>query len=206
MKKTMTLYGIIGVTFLGVVAFALWAKVNGKANQSQEQDKSGFQPQSVLDFTMNTIDGTHRSLSEYRGDVLLIVNTASKCGFTPQYTTLEQLYETYKDKGFRILAFPANNFLWQEPGTNQEIKKFCSENYSVTFDLFEKISVRGNDKHPLYKYITESSPFRGEVKWNFQKYLVNRKGEIVARYAPSDDPMSKGIIARVEELLAERPQ
>lgn len=202
----MTLYGIIGLPLFVFVAIVLWAKINGGAKESQEHGAAGFRDHSVLEFTMNTIDGTPRPLSEYRGKVLMIVNTASKCGYTPQYAALQQLYETYKNKGFRILAFPANNFLWQEPGENQEIKKFCSEKYGVMFDLFEKISVKGTDKHPLYKYITEASPFQGEIKWNFQKYLVNRKGEIVSRHAPSDDPMSTEIRARVEGLLAERSQ
>ncbi len=203
MGKKMTVYGIIGIAVLGFVALALWGKANGKAQQNQQQDTSGVQANSVLDFTMNTIDGISRPLSAYRGNVFMIVNTASQCGFTPQYKTLQQLYEAYKGKGFHILAFPANNFLWQEPGTNGEIKKFCTENYNVTFDLFEKISVKGSDKHPLYRYITERSPLRGEVKWNFQKYMVNRKGEIVARYAPSEDPMSEEIRAKVEELIGE---
>ena len=201
--KSMVFYSIIGAAILVVVAVALWVKFNAQSGQTA---RSGVHAQGVLDFTMNSIDGELRPLSEYRRKVFMIVNTASKCGYTPQYATLEKLFETYREKGFRILAFPANNFLWQEPGTNKEIKQFCSENYNVTFDLFEKISVKGSDKHPLYTYITEESPFKGEVKWNFQKYLVNRKGAIVARYAHSEDPMSKEIRAKVEELLAEQVQ
>src|SRR5437879_5971006 len=155
----------------------------------------------VLGFTMNSIDGKPVPLSSYKGQVLLIVNTASECGFTPQYETLEKLYETYKDKGFRILAFPANNFGAQEPGTNAEIKSFCSTKFHTTFDLFEKISVKGKDRHPLYQYITEDSPFKGEVKWNFQKYLVDRSGKIAARYLSAIDPMSVEVRTEVEKLL-----
>ena len=159
---------------------------------------------SVLDFTMNTIDGQPRPLSSYKGKVLMIINTASECGFTPQYAPLEQLYETYKDKGFMVLAFPANNFGAQEPGTNSEIKSFCSTKYHTTFDLFEKISVKGSDQHPLYRYITQASPFKGDIKWNFQKYLVDRSGKVVARYMSAVDPMSKEVRAEVEKLLAEK--
>jgi glutathione peroxidase len=133
----------------------------------------------------------------------MIINTASECGYTPQYETLEKLYETYKDKGFQVLAFPANNFGKQEPGTNAEIKTFCSTKYHTTFDLFEKISVKGEDQHPLYKYITEDSPYKGDVKWNFQKYLVDRSGKIAAKFMSAVDPMSKEVRDEVEKLLAE---
>ena len=156
---------------------------------------------NVLDFTMNTIDGKPCKLSSYKGNVLMIVNTASECGYTPQYETLEKLYETYKDKGFRILAFPANNFGEQEQGTNTEIKKFCSTKYHTTFDLFEKISVKGNDQHPLYSYITKDSPFSGDVKWNFKKYLVDKSGKVVAKYLSKVDPMSEEVRKEVEKLL-----
>jgi glutathione peroxidase len=153
---------------------------------------------------MNSIDGKPVALSSYKGKVLMIVNTASECGYTPQYETLQKLYETYRDRGFTILAFPANNFGQQEPGSNAEIKTFCSSKYHTTFDLFEKISVKGGDQHPLYKFITEESPDSGAIKWNFQKYLVDRKGNIVAKYMSKIDPMSKEITTRVEELLVEK--
>jgi len=173
-------------------------------SQSSGSSKTSMQAKSVLDFTMNTIDGKPRPLSSYKGKVLMIVNTASECGFTPQYETLEKLYETYKDSGFQILAFPANNFGKQEPGTNAEIKNFCSTQFHTTFDLFEKISVKGDDQHPLYQYITKESPCSGEVKWNFQKYLVDRSGRIVEKYFSITDPMSKKVRSEVEKLLAEK--
>jgi glutathione peroxidase len=163
--------------------------------------ESAMHRNGVLDFTMNSIDGKPKSLTSYKGNVLMIVNTASECGYTPQYETLQKLYETYKDKGFKILAFPANNFGEQEPGTNAEIKTFCSTKFHTTFDLFEKISVKGKDQHPLYKYITNDSPFTGDVKWNFQKYLVDKEGKIVARYLSAVDPMSKEVREEVEKLL-----
>ena len=165
--------------------------------------ESAVHPTSVLDFTMNSIDGKPRPLSSYKGHVLMIINTASECGYTPQYETLEKLYETYKAKGFRVLAFPANNFGEQEPGSNADIKTFCSTKYHTTFDLFEKISVKGKDQHPLYKYITEDSPYKGDVKWNFQKYLVDRSGKIVARFMSAVDPMSLEVREEVEKLLAQ---
>jgi len=180
--------------------------INSQTAKSQSSDtgKTSMSEKSVLDFTMTTIDGKPQPLSSYKGKVLMIVNTASKCGFTPQYETLEKLYETYKDSGFRILAFPANNFGKQEPGTNSEIKDFCSTQFHTTFDLFEKISVKGDDQHPLYRYITKNSPYQGDIKWNFQKYLVDRNGNIVAKYLSAVDPMSKEVRSEVEKLIAEK--
>lgn len=157
---------------------------------------------SFYDFTMNDIDGKPVSLGQFKGKALLVVNTASFCGNTPQYTDLEAMYEQYRDKGFEILAFPANNFGQQEPGTNAEIKGFCLTKYSVSFPLFSKISVKGSDKHPLYQYLTEKSPFPGEVEWNFQKYLVDRSGNIVARFPHRMKPSSPEIIKEVERVLA----
>lgn len=158
----------------------------------------------VYDFTLNDIDGKPVSLSQFRGKVLLLINTASFCGNTPQYTDLEQMYEQYREKGFEILAFPANNFGQQEPGTNAEIKTFCYTKYSLSFPLFSKISVKGDDKHPLYRYLTEQSPFPGEVEWNFQKYLVDRSGKVVARYPHRTKPLASEIVQDVERMLAAR--
>ena len=157
---------------------------------------------SIYDFTMDDIDGKPVNLSQYRGKVLLVVNTASMCGNTPQYSELEKMYETYQEKGFEILAFPANNFGQQEPGTNQEIKNFCFTKYSLTFPLFSKISVKGDDKHPLYRYLTEQSPFPGEVEWNFQKYLIDRSGNVVARYHHRTKPLSEEIVRGIETALS----
>ena len=191
--------------FLAVcTSFFLFINSQTAMSQSTNTSKTSMHEKSVLDFTMNTIDGKPRPLSSYKGKVLMIVNTASKCGFTPQYETLEKLYETYKDSGFQILAFPANNFGKQEPGTNAEIKDFCSTQFHTTFDLFEKISVKGDDQHPLYQYITKESPYPGEVKWNFQKYLVDKSGKIVAKYLSAVDPMSKEVRSEVEKLIAEK--
>ncbi|MFA6232752.1 MAG: glutathione peroxidase [Bacteroidota bacterium] len=165
------------------------------------QQNEGTPAKGVYSFTMKSIDGKDVSLSDYDGEVLMIVNTASKCGYTPQYAALEKLYLRYRDKGFRILAFPANNFGGQEPGTNAEIKEFCSTNYEVTFDLFEKISVKGEDMHPLYRYLTTETSFPGDIRWNFTKFLVNRDGEVVARYDTKVEPLAGEVTSQLDELL-----
>jgi glutathione peroxidase len=157
---------------------------------------------SIYNFTLDDIDGKPVSLDQFRGKVLLVVNTASFCGNTPQYADLQIMYEQYNDKGFEILAFPANNFGQQEPGTNAEIKNFCYTRYSLTFPLFSKISVKGPDKHPLYQYLTEQSPFPGEVEWNFQKYLVDRSGNVVGRFHHRTKPLAPEVVKEVERVLA----
>ena len=161
-------------------------------------------PRSVLDFTMKNIDGKEVPLSHYRGNVILLVNVASKCGFTPQYKGLEELYRKYRDKGLVILGFPENNFGAQEPGTNSEIKQFCTTTYGVTFDMFSKISVKGADQDPLYTFLTskDTDPkFAGDVQWNFQKYLVDRKGNIIGMFAPKVEPMSAEVTGAIEKAL-----
>jgi len=168
---------------------------------SRPKENPSVKQKSIYDFTMKTIDGKERSLADYKGDVLLVVNVASFCGFTPQYKDLEEVYEKYKGKGFRILAFPANNFGKQEPGSDSEIKTFCETKYNVSFDLFSKISVKGDDQDPLYQYITKDSPFPGEIKWNFQKYLVDKKGDIVAMYPSRVKPTDRSVTEKIESLL-----
>ncbi len=156
---------------------------------------------SIYNFTMKTIDGKEISLADYRGKPLLIVNVASKCGFTPQYKGLEALYQKYKDRGLVILGFPANNFMGQEPGTDAQIKEFCTLNYGVTFPMFAKISVKGADIHPLYKLLTESSEPSGPISWNFNKFLIDKEGHIAARWGSRTAPESKELIAKLEETL-----
>ena len=158
-----------------------------------------FGASSVYEFTMNSIDGQPLPLSNFKGKVLLIVNVASFCGFTPQYEQLEAVYEKYKDQGFVIAGFPANNFGAQEPGTNEEIKTFCSRKYNVKFPIYSKISVKGPDKAPLYQYLTETSG--GEIKWNFTKFLVDRNGKIIARFESPVKPDSPEVIAAIEKAL-----
>jgi len=176
----------------------------GSTKQGQQGAQMTTQTSSIFDFTLHDIDGKPVSLSQFRGKTLLLVNTASFCGNTPQYSDLQTMYERYRSKGFEILAFPANNFGQQEPGTNEEIKGFCLTKYSLTFPLFSKISVKGSDKHPLYRYLTEESPFPGEVEWNFQKYLVDPNGTVIARYHHRTKPMSEEIVRDLERTLAQK--
>lgn len=159
---------------------------------------------NIYAITVKDIDGNERSLSEFAGKVLLIVNVASKCGFTPQYKNLQTLYTRNKERGFEILGFPANNFGRQEPGTEAEIKSFCSLTYGVTFPLFSKISVKGKDIHPLYEFLTDKKTnpeFAGKITWNFNKFLVDRKGAIVARFDSKDDPLGDKVPRKVGEIL-----
>jgi glutathione peroxidase len=158
----------------------------------------------VLDFKVKDIKGNDVYLGDYQGDVLLIVNVASKCGLTPQYDALEALYRKHKDQGFKILGFPANNFLSQEPGTNEEIQTFCKTKYDVTFDLFSKVSVKGDDQCDLYKFLTDDTKnagFGGEIKWNFQKFLVGRDGKMIARFDPKTTPDDPKVVEAVENAL-----
>ncbi len=177
----------------------------------------------IYDIPVKTIDGESGDLSGYKGKVLLLVNVASKCGLTPQYEGLQKLYGEYHGKGFEILGFPANNFMGQEPGTEDEIKEFCSSNYNVAFPMFSKISVKGDDQHPLYSYLTSTKPetdvndggleekLKGfgsvrstpsEVLWNFEKFLVAKDGSIAARFAPDVKPDDERLLSRLNEELA----
>ena len=189
--------------FLAALATLLisrpWAVVSAQTSSST--------PASVLDFTLKDIDGKDVPLAKFQGKVLLLVNTASQCGNTPQYKGLQETYQKYKDQGFEVLAFPANEFGAQEPGTDEQIKQFCAANYKVGFPLFSKIVVDGKDIHPLYKYLTseDTNPrFAGPISWNFAKFLVNRKGEVIARFDPGVVPESPEVIGAIEKALAEK--
>lgn len=160
--------------------------------------------ENVHSFTVKTIDGEEKSLADYKGKALLVVNTASKCGYTKQYASLEKLYEQYKDKGFEVLAFPANNFGGQEPGSDPEIKEFCLLKYKTTFPIFSKVSVKGGDITPLYAYLTAQSGFNGDIKWNFNKFLVDPDGKVVARFDSPVDPWDAQVVAKLEEILPKK--
>jgi glutathione peroxidase len=176
----------------------------------------------IYKILVKTIDGEETTLEKYKGRVLMIVNVASKCGLTPQYEALQRIYEKYKHRGFEILGFPANNFLQQEPGNEEQIKEFCSKTYGVQFPMFSKISVKEEDQHPLYKYLTEQRPVTdlpdtefenklasfgqkrerpNDILWNFEKFLINRKGEIIARFSPAITPDDTRITQKIEEAL-----
>ena len=161
------------------------------------------QVRSLYDTTFRSIRGDATSISAFRGKVLLIVNVASRCGYTPQYKGLEALYREHKDAGLVVIGFPCNQFLRQEPGTNAEVQTFCQVNYGVTFPLSEKIEVSGPNKHPLYAYLTgPGAAFPGRIAWNFTKFVVDRRGRVVARFSPRVDPTSPDLTEAVRKALA----
>jgi glutathione peroxidase len=185
------------------VAVALF--INGRCNLVRaDSSPAATQPASVLDFTLKDIDGHDAPLSQYKGKVLLIVNVASLCGNTPQYAGLEKLYQQDEDRGLVVLGFPANNFRKQEPGSDGQIKEFCSTKYHVTFPMFSKISVKGSDIAPLYSFLTrqETQPQpSGDITWNFEKFVVGRDGKVVARYKPKTQPDDAELVKTIDSEL-----
>jgi glutathione peroxidase len=175
---------------LGIIVMGIFSLLSEKLFSSPPKPVTG----SFYDFTVKGLDGTPVDFSRYKGKNILVVNTASKCGYTPQYETLQQLHETYGDR-VTVLGFPANDFLWQEPGSNEEIASFCQKNYGVTFQMFEKISVKGNDQHPLYEWLTAKSGKK--PSWNFCKYLIDNEGEVAGFYGPKISPMDDAIIKKI---------
>lgn len=161
------------------------------------------QAENFHQFTMNNIKGEPVNLESYKGKVVMVVNTASLCGFTKQYSALQEAYDKYKDKGFVILAFPANNFGNQEPGSSEEIKEFCEVNFGITLPLMEKISVVGDDAHPLYKWLQEEAGFTGKVRWNFHKFLIGKDGSYKTWFSSITDPKSSRVEKAIEQALAE---
>ena len=189
---------------LGVLLTLLFVAATAiKAWPSNDNPKGEKQPM-IYTFALKSIDGKEVNLSQYRGKTLLFVNVASQCGYTPQYEGLQKVYSKYKDRGLVVLGFPANNFGAQEPGTDQEIKTFCSTRYNVTFPMFSKISVKGPDQHPLYQYLTSSATnpkFAGEIKWNFNKFLIDKQGNVAARFDSKDAPESETVVGAIEKAL-----
>ena len=175
--------------------------------EDKVESKKADSAKSVLDFKMKDIDGKEVDLAQYKGKVLLIVNVASKCGNTPQYKTLEELYRKHKDQGLVVLGFPANDFRGQEPGSDADIKAFCTDKYDVSFPMFSKISVKGDGKHPLYQFLTtkQSDPkLNGEIDWNFAKFLVDREGKVVSRFTARTKPDAAEVTKAVEAELAKK--
>ena len=158
---------------------------------------------NIYQYELNSIDGEKVSLEEFSGDVILVVNTASECGFTRQYEGLQKIFETYSDQGFKVLGFPANNFGGQEPGSDEEIAVFCEVNFGVTFPLFSRISVKGDDQHPLFDYLTglENPDFTGEIGWNFEKFLIDRNGNLVRRFKSNVEPDDEELVSAIKSLL-----
>src|SRR4051795_9238125 len=159
---------------------------------------------SIYDVPINALDGTPADLSQYKDKTVLLVNVASKCGLTPQYSGLERIHEKYKDKGFTVLGVPCNQFLGQEPGTAEEIQEFCSTTYGVTFPMTEKVDVNGDDRHPLYERLTATNDNEGkagDIQWNFEKFLVSPQGEIVRRFRPMTEPEADEVTSAIESVL-----
>lgn len=195
-----TILAIVAV--IGTFIFSVYA-LNGTEN---EASNAVPKENSIYEFTVTDIDGESVNLEKYKGKVIMFVNTASECGYTPQYKGLQAIYDKYKDEGFVILGFPANNFGGQEPGTEKEIKEFCTLKYKVTFPMFAKISVKGDDQHPLYSFLTneKTNPkYSGDVTWNFNKFLADKNGEIIARFSSKEVPESKEITNTIEKAIAE---
>ncbi len=184
-----------------VIAFATTIVLIASANFNNLFSGEETMAESIHDFTIKTIDGKEKSLSDYKGKVVLIVNVASKCGYTPQYEGLQDLYEKYKEQGFVVLGFPCNQFRNQEPGTNEEIKDFCTTEYGVTFPMFSKIKVNGDDAHPLYKYLKSEKAglINDNIKWNFTKFLIDKNGKPLKRFGTPTKPMK--IAPDIEEAL-----
>lgn len=197
MKTELVSAMVVTVVGAAILAISLSSRASGNLG-------SGEKMNSIYDFTLKDIDHKEVNLGQYRGKVVLVVNVASRCGYTPQYEGLQKVYLKYKDRGFVILGFPANNFMAQEPGTDEEIKTFCSTKYNVTFPIFSKISVKGDDIHPLYRFLTskETNPdFGGDIKWNFSKFLLDKNGKIIARFEPKVTPESDPMIQAIEKAL-----
>ena len=185
-----------------LVAVSIFYSCNGQNKIDKKNTKAMSEKQSIYQFKVEDINGNIFDFSKLKGKKLMIVNTASKCGYTPQYEELQKLYEKYKDSGFEIVGFPANNFLWQEPGNNDEIASFCQKNYGVSFPMMSKISVKGKKKHPIYEFLTQKKKNAytdSKVKWNFQKYLIDNEGYVCGVVYTKTSPLDEQITNWIEE-------
>lgn len=190
---------------VAILVLTVILSIHSKAEQPVASGPGGY----ILDFKANLADGTEKALSDFKGQVLVLVNVASRCGFTGQYEDLQKLQEKYGSQGFTILAFPSNDFLGQEPGTNAEIVEFCRTSYGVTFPVFAKISVSGDEIHPLYKFLIDEKTnhgYSGKISWNFNKFIIDRKGRVVARFGSITKPMSAEFVGAVEKALSEKAE
>jgi glutathione peroxidase len=193
--------------FVAVAVLVSAAGQGADAKKKAKNDKGSAKVPAALNFKMKSLDGKPVDLSQYKGKVVLMVNVASQCGLTPQYEALEGLHEKYAEEGLAVLGFPANEFGAQEPGSDEDIAEFCKSNYEVKFDMFSKVVVKGDGQCPLYKFLTskETDPkFAGDITWNFEKFLINRDGEVVARFAPKVTPNSEEVVKAIETELAKK--
>ena len=209
MKKASACFLLVSLTIAGVSCDSETPQAEQPTNPQAAASAEVRAPAAtkpLYAFELSDLDGSPVKLGRYSGKALLLVNVASKCGYTKQYAGLQALYEKYQDKGLVVLGFPANNFGSQEPGSNDEIKAFCTTTFNVTFPMFAKISVKGDDIHPLYAFLTsaEANPdCAGDIKWNFSKFLVNRAGDVVGRYDSSVEPMSAALTGDIEKTLGD---
>ena len=187
---------ILGFVVLGALAVGIFALMNHDPRAEEQVATIDY-----LSVPLTTITGEEVSLKSFEGKVVLLVNTASKCGYTPQYKNLEEIYRKYKDDGLVVLGVPANNFMNQEPGSNEEIMAFCRTEYDVTFPMLAKISVKGDDIHPLYDYLTNQSPFPGKISWNFNKFLIGRDGTVIDRFGTKVNPSDEELTSKIEMAL-----
>ncbi len=205
MNRTLFIFALLLGTLVAVTACntnAAQQAAKPKENATMSTATANPNAKSVHEFSLKNIDGQEVKLDAYKGKVALLVNVASRCGYTPQYEGLQAIYNKYKEQGLVVLGFPANNFGSQEPGTNEEIKSFCSLTYNVTFPMFAKISVKGDDIHPLYQFLTSTEAgFSGDVKWNFGKFLVDKNGKVIARFESGDAPESSKVTQAIEQAL-----
>jgi glutathione peroxidase len=200
LKNLMLMAGLL--ILIAVMGFNNALKNNNSNTSYILKNLTNNDIPNISDISVKTMDGNNVKLSDYTGKVLLIVNVASNCGYTPQYDALEKLYKKYNSKGFEILAFPCNDFGGQEPGTNEEIKTFCQTKYNVTFTLFDKIKVLGDDKCPLFARLIQTEP-SGDVKWNFEKFLIDKNGNVIERFRSKIKPDDTEITSKIEELLVQ---
>jgi glutathione peroxidase len=195
------------LSLLALMAIVMLPSCTNQSQANQPEtpmESTATTAASIYDFTVKDIDGKDVSLADFKGKVLVIVNVASKCGLTPQYEEIQAFYDKYKEKGVVVLGFPANNFAGQEPGSNEQIKTFCSTNYGVTFPMFAKVSVKGNDQHALYKWLThkdQNGAVEAPVTWNFQKFVVNREGKVVSSFSPQTTVTNAKFLEAIQGLL-----
>ncbi|MBK8983928.1 MAG: glutathione peroxidase [Ignavibacteria bacterium] len=204
----MLRYIVVAILLLNLNLYAGCSDSSDVKNQNTDNESSKLnttttvKSKNISDLSVMDMDGNEVKLSDYKGKVLMIVNVASKCGYTKQYAGLEEIYKKYKDRGFEILAFPCNDFGGQEPGSNDEIRTFCESKYNVTFPLFDKIAVLGENKNPLYQRLTENSDPAGDIDWNFEKFIIDKNGDIAARFKSKVKPESEEVTAIIEEKIS----
>jgi len=201
-KFIVTLFFLLNINLFAGCSDTSDVKNQNTNKENSKLTTTAVKTKNISDLSVTDMDGKEVKLSDYKGKVLMIVNVASKCGYTKQYTGLEEIYKKYKDRGFEILAFPCNDFGGQEPGSNDEIRTFCESKYNVTFPLFDKIAVLGDNKSPLYQRLTENSEPTGDIDWNFEKFIIDKNGDIAARFKSKVEPESEEVTSIIEEKIS----